>query len=57
MNAPYILVGESPLVDWTLNNLNNFRTDVIQALVGVEPFLEFTLFKDTHSLTWKGDSW
>ena len=38
-------------------NLNNYRTDVIQALGGVEGILEHTLFKGTYFPTWEGLFW
>jgi hypothetical protein len=38
--------------DGKLWNLNNYRTDVIQALGGVEGILEHTLFKGTYFPTW-----
>merc|ERR1719231_196005 len=38
-------------------NLNNYRTDVIQALGGVEGILEHTLFKGTFFPTWEGLFW
>lgn len=34
--------------DGKLWNLNNYRTDVIQALGGVEGILEHTMFKGTY---------
>jgi pre-mRNA-processing factor 8 len=37
--------------------LNNYRTDVIQALGGVEGILEHTLFKGTYFPTWEGLFW
>ncbi|ONI18565.1 hypothetical protein PRUPE_3G223400 [Prunus persica] len=40
--------------DGKLWNLNNYRTDVIQALGGVEEILEHTLFKGTYFPTWEG---
>lgn len=43
--------------DGKLWNLNNYRTDVIQALGGVEGILEHTLFKGTYFPTWEGLSW
>ena len=43
--------------DGKLWNLNNFRTDVIQALGGVEGILEHTLFKGTYFPTWEGLFW
>ena len=43
--------------DGKLWNLNNFRTDVIQALGGVEGILEHTLFKATFFQTWEGLFW
>ena len=38
--------------DGKLWNLNNYRTDMIQALGGVEGILEHTLFKGTYFPTW-----
>ncbi len=38
-------------------NLNNYRTDVIQSLGGVEGILEHTLFKGTYFPTWEGLFW
>lgn len=43
--------------DGKLWNLNNYRTDVIQALGGVEGILEHTLFKGTNFRTWEGLFW
>jgi pre-mRNA-processing factor 8 len=43
--------------DGKLWNLNNYRTDVIQALGGVEGVLEHTLFKGTYFPTWEGLFW
>jgi len=43
--------------DGKLWNLNNYRTDVIQALGGVEGILEHTLFKGTAHATWEGLFW
>jgi pre-mRNA-processing factor 8 len=43
--------------DGKLWNLNNYRTDVIQALGGVEAILEHTLFKGTFFATWEGLFW
>ncbi|KAL7751468.1 hypothetical protein RI367_002926 [Sorochytrium milnesiophthora] len=43
--------------DGKLWNLNNYRTDVIQALGGVEGILEHTLFKATSFVTWEGLFW
>ncbi|RGB36639.1 pre-mRNA-processing-splicing factor 8-like protein [Rhizophagus diaphanus] len=40
--------------DGKLWSLNNYRTDVIQALGGVEGILEHTLFKGTYFTTWEG---
>jgi len=34
--------------------VNNYRTDMIQALGGVEGILEHTLFKGTYFPTWEG---
>ncbi|MCL7048980.1 hypothetical protein MKW94_001255 [Papaver nudicaule] len=42
--------------DGKLWNLNNYRTDVIQALGGVEGILEHTLFKGTYFPTWEGST-
>eukprot|EP00762_Andalucia_godoyi_P001187 ANDGO_02083.mRNA.1 Pre-mRNA-processing-splicing factor 8A len=38
-------------------NINNYRTDVIQALGGVECILEHTLFKGTYFPSWEGLFW
>ena len=38
-------------------SLNNYRTDMIQALGGVEGILEHTLFKGTYFPTWEGLFW
>jgi pre-mRNA-processing factor 8 len=43
--------------DGKLWNLNNYRTDVIQSLGGVEGILEHTLFKGTYFPTWEGLFW
>jgi hypothetical protein len=43
--------------DGKLWNLNNYRTDMIQALGGVEGILEHTLFKGTGFPTWEGLFW
>ncbi|CAB4423789.1 unnamed protein product [Rhizophagus irregularis] len=43
--------------DGKLWSLNNYRTDVIQALGGVEGILEHTLFKGTYFTTWEGLFW
>ena len=43
--------------DGRLWNLNNYRTDVIQHLGGVETILEHTLFKATGFPTWEGLFW
>jgi len=43
--------------DGKLWNLNNYRTDMIQALGGVEAILEHTLFKGTYFPTWEGLFW
>ncbi|RHZ47197.1 hypothetical protein Glove_587g9 [Diversispora epigaea] len=37
--------------------LNNYRSDMIQALGGVEGILEHTLFKGTYFSTWEGLFW
>ena len=57
-------VGKRDPMSWTnirhdgkLFNLNNYRTDVIQALGGVEGILEHTLFKATYFPTWEGLFW
>ncbi|KAL2202681.1 pre-mRNA processing splicing factor 8 [Sarocladium strictum] len=43
--------------DGKLWNLNAYRTDVIQALGGVEQILEHTLFKATGFPSWEGLFW
>lgn len=43
--------------DGKLWNLNNYRTDMIQALGGVECILEHTLFKGTFFPSWEGLFW
>ncbi|CEI92409.1 Putative U5 snRNP complex subunit Spp42 [Rhizopus microsporus] len=43
--------------DGKLWNLNNYRTDMIQALGGVEGILEHTLFKGTYFSSWLGLFW
>lgn len=43
--------------DGRLWNLNSYRTDVIQALGGVETILEHTLFKGTGFKSWEGLFW
>jgi pre-mRNA-processing factor 8 len=43
--------------DGKLWNLNNYRTDMIQAMGGVEGILEHTLFKGTYFPTWEGLFW
>lgn len=43
--------------DGKLWNLNAYRTDVIQALGGIEAILEHTLFKGTYFPTWEGLFW
>jgi pre-mRNA-processing factor 8 len=43
--------------DGKLWNLNQYRTDVIQALGGVETILEHTLFKATAFPSWEGLFW
>lgn len=43
--------------DGKLWNLSNYRTDMIQALGGVEGILEHTLFKGTYFPTWEGLFW
>ena len=48
---------DAPRHDGKLWNLNNYRTDVIQSLGGVEGILEHTLFKGTYFPTWEGLFW
>jgi len=43
--------------DGKLWNLNAYRTDVIQALGGVETILEHTLFRATAFPSWEGLFW
>lgn len=43
--------------DGKLWNMTNYRTDMIQALGGVEGILEHTLFKATYFSTWEGLFW
>ena len=43
--------------DGKLWNLNNYRTDMIQALGSVEGILEHTLFKGTYFPTCEGLFW
>ncbi len=43
--------------DGKLWNLSNYRSDMIQALGGVEGILEHTLFKATGFPTWEGLFW
>eukprot|EP00127_Corallochytrium_limacisporum_P002632 Clim_evm68s134 gene=Clim_evmTU68s134 len=43
--------------DGKLWNLSNYRTDMIQALGGVENILEHSLFKATYFQTWEGLFW
>ena len=43
--------------DGKLWNLNSYRTDVIQALGGIETILEHTLFKGTGFNSWEGLFW
>ncbi|CAG8523670.1 4130_t:CDS:2 [Ambispora gerdemannii] len=43
--------------DGKLWSLNNYRTDMIQALGGVEGILEHSLFKGTFFATWEGLFW
>ncbi|ODQ65863.1 PROCN-domain-containing protein [Nadsonia fulvescens var. elongata DSM 6958] len=47
----------SPRHDGKLWNLNAYRTDVIQALGGIETILEHTLFKGTGFDNWEGLFW
>lgn len=57
-------IGQRDPMFWTnqrhdgkLFNLNAYRTDVIQALGGVEGILEHSLFKATYFPTWEGLFW
>ena len=57
-------ISKSNPFAWTSNRhdgrlwqLNNYRTDVIQALGGVEGILEHTLFKGTYFPSWEGLFW
>lgn len=43
--------------DGKLWNLNSYRTDIIQALGGIETILEHTLFKGTGFNSWEGLFW
>lgn len=43
--------------DGKLWNLNSYRTDMIQALGGIETILEHTLFKGTGFDSWEGLFW
>ena len=43
--------------DGKLWQLNNYRTDMIQALGGVEGILEHTMFKATYFPSWEGLFW
>ncbi|KAJ1906844.1 Pre-mRNA-processing-splicing factor 8 [Coemansia sp. IMI 209127] len=43
--------------DGKLWQLNNYRTDMIQALGGVECILEHSLFRGTYYPTWEGLFW
>jgi pre-mRNA-processing factor 8 len=43
--------------DGKLWNLNSYRTDVIQALGGIETILEHSLFKGTGFVSWEGLFW
>ncbi|KAH6933569.1 hypothetical protein HPB50_016341 [Hyalomma asiaticum] len=52
-SAKYLHVMPAQLHDGKLWNLNNYRTDMIQALGGVEGILEHTLFKGTYFPTWE----
>ena len=47
----------NPNHDGKLWNLNNYRSDVIQALGGIETILEHTLFKGTGFTSWEGLFW
>eukprot|EP00479_Gromia_sphaerica_P008433 TRINITY_DN3201_c0_g1_i1.p1 TRINITY_DN3201_c0_g1~~TRINITY_DN3201_c0_g1_i1.p1 ORF type:complete len:233 (+),score=42.57 TRINITY_DN3201_c0_g1_i1:50-748(+) len=55
--APKSILVDTSRHDGKLWNLNNYRTDVIQALGGVEAILEHTLFKGTAFPTWEGLFW
>lgn len=55
MNNPYWWHSEKH--DGRLWNLNAYRTDVIQALGGIETILEHTLFKGTGFESWEGLFW
>jgi len=46
-----------PSHDGKLWNLNNYRTDVIEALGGVDGILEHSLFKGTYFSSWDGLFW
>lgn len=54
-NAPFWWTHQRH--DGKLWNLNQYRTDIIQALGGVEGILEHTLFKGTYFPTWEGLFW
>ncbi|XP_075591060.1 uncharacterized protein LOC142597946 [Dermatophagoides farinae] len=47
----------SQYFDGRLWNLNNYRTDIIQALGGIECILEHSLFKATFFSSWEGLFW
>ncbi|CCF58376.1 hypothetical protein KAFR_0E02230 [Kazachstania africana CBS 2517] len=54
-NSPFWWTNSSH--DGKLWNLNAYRTDVIQALGGIETILEHTLFKGTGFSSWEGLFW
>lgn len=54
-NNPYWWLSDRH--DGRLWNLNSYRTDVIQALGGIETILEHTLFKGTGFESWEGLFW
>ncbi|VEU19289.1 DEKNAAC100659 [Brettanomyces naardenensis] len=54
-NSPFWWLSDRH--DGKLWNLNAYRTDVIQALGGVETILEHTLFKGTGFASWEGLFW
>lgn len=61
MMASFGIVGVSSPCDHgallTKTTVNAYRTDVIQALGGVETILEHTLFKATGFPSWEGLFW
>ncbi|ODV85641.1 hypothetical protein CANARDRAFT_28399 [[Candida] arabinofermentans NRRL YB-2248] len=54
-NSPFWWISDRH--DGKLWNLNAYRTDVIQALGGIETILEHTLFKGTGFESWEGLFW